>query len=491
MSILWLILVSLGWSGYRGNYDAIGIDIKWFSASVLSFVGLVVLVGDIRILMFPIAASIPLSTSIINEFEFDWYDNWYYETYLGNLDYEYDRIKGIWTLEKKSRDDKKYDFIGSFVLFLGAIYFFFFLMACFSSTDEGFKKMVALGTITNAAFSMLIVWMIYNNEKEVRPMRKAMGGKVSHDAISKLKRMYPRGLDVDRIQFLLHDALKQRLGNNANITTYGSPIPWYRFDEEKNNTKKIMTLFRVFPGIVSTMDTPDDEGDIPFRLACQYASVEVVKHMVGLDNKLLNIRDIKGNTVMHYACQGNNYKVVNYLLNRHMILAVTRNFDGDLPVYILCSSELLVYKHRLFVEDAPRPQHLETVMRLMLAYPEDMQREKLRAASPSKEKVPIPAATGQAMDSEEGSDQSPSSKPQKPLKLLIYIILVVVNMAAAVYIGTLQSFSNTNQMKHESEVKRLVDELVESQNEMNMLRSRMEVLKHASGGHSHSMLKVI
>lgn len=201
ISALWVIVISLLWSGYRGIYDAIKFDIKWFYISVAFFVGLLVLVGDVRILIFPIALSIPLSTSIINEFEFDWYDDWYYETYLGNLDYEYDRIKRIWNLEKKSRDDKRCDFIGSLVLFLGAIYFIFFLMACFSSTDEGFKKMVALGTVTNAAFSMLLVLTIYNNEKEVRSMRKVVGGEISLDAISKLKRMYPRGLDVVGFSF--------------------------------------------------------------------------------------------------------------------------------------------------------------------------------------------------------------------------------------------------------------------------------------------------
>jgi len=366
-------------------------------------------------------------------------------------------------------------------------YFFFFLLACFATSDEGFKKIVVLNASIIAALSMFLLFLMYKNEKEIRPIRKAMGGYISHDAINELELIFRARLDTDRIQFLLHDTLKERLGNNVNNTMYDSPQPaWY--ENEFVHTNKIKTLFRVFPSIASTMYTADDEGDIPFRLACQYSSVEVVKYMIELDNDLLNIRDSKGNTVMHYACRGNNYKVINYLLNRHMILAVTRNFDGNLPVYILCSSER-VHKwgirgdpHRLFVEEAPRPQHLETVMKLLLAYPEDMQ-EKLQAASPSKEKepAPFPTLTEQAVDSEGGDALSaPSSKPQKHLKLLAYI-LVVVNIAAAIYIGTLQSLSNTNQMKHHSEVKQLVDKLVASQNEMNLLRSRMETLKYLHG----------
>jgi len=310
LSALWAFVISLLLSGYRGNYDAINIQV--FYISVAFFVGLVVLVGNIRILIFPIAVSIPWSTMVLDEFEFDWYDDWY-ETYLGSMRRESYLIKRIWTRERMDLYRNRHDFMCHFVSGLVGVYFGIFLVACYcTSSDERFMKCVTSGAIIIAASCMTFVWIQYKKEKAILPIRKAMGGKVSHDAISKLKRMYPRGLDVDRIQFLLHDTLKQRLGNNANITTYGSPIPWYRFDEEKNNTNKIMTLFRVFPGIVSTIYTPDDEGDIPFRLACQYASVEVVKHMVGLDNKLLNIRDSKGNTVMHYACQGNNYKVVKH-----------------------------------------------------------------------------------------------------------------------------------------------------------------------------------
>ena len=504
MSILWMIFISWLVSGTMAgsfvyydedlghitrNYYAV--DIKGFSVYVLSFAGALMISGDIRILIFPIATSIPIGSSVILD-QLDWYNNGFEETYVGGLLYESSRIKRIWTRERQNQYRNRHDFMCNFVSGLVGVYFGIFLVACFcTSSDERFKKCVTSGAITIAISCMTFVWILFKKEKATLPMRKAMGGKISHNAISELKRMYPAGLDTDRIQFLLHDTLKQR----------GSAgLGWH------NNVNRIRSILRLFPGIASTMHFADDEGDISFRLACQYSSVEVVEHMVGLDNELLNIRDNKGNTVMHYSCQGNNYKVVNYLLNRHMILAITRNFDGNLPVYILCSNEQVVDKccRRLFVEDAPRLQHLETVMRLMLAYPEDMQREKIRAASPpqkvlersmdsEEEQVSTPALMGQAVDSKDGDDHQSalSPKPQKNLKLLIYIILVLVNMAAVVYIGTLQTLSNTNQMKHESEVKKLVDELIASQNEMNLLRSRMKVLKHASEGHSHSMLKVI
>lgn len=443
-----------------------------FIGSVILF-SILVAVNGISILVFPIVLPVLPWGIMICRYELK-------GSYMANIYNEYNLVWKVTSNEKRD----EYDAQDAFVTFL-AFYFFasfiiLFFGACFSLGN--FTNMVVLGAISNAIIILISAWALHDTKMKCITVRHALGGKITCGVIRKLERMYPRGFDVDRIQFLLHDTLKQRLGNNANIRS----------------------LLHIFPG---SLYTPDDEGHIPFRLACQYSSVEVVSHMVGLDNDLLNICDKSGNTVMHYACRGNNYKVINYLLNRHMILAVTRNFDGNLPVYILCSSELVhtccptppIHPHRLFVDsgarvysnygkDAPNPQHLETVMRLLLAYPEDMQ-EKLQAASPSKEEVVV-LSTPALMELASSTEHEVQIKPQKHIKLLIYIILVVVNMAAAVYIGTLQTLSNTNQMRYHSEVKKLVDELIASQNEMNMLRSRMEVLKHASEGHSHSMLKV-
>ena len=47
--------------------------------------------------------------------------------------------------------------------------------------------------------------------------------------------------------------------------------------------------------------------------------------------------DENGDTTLHYACRGNNFKVVNYLLAKHMQLVTKRNNEGDLPLYLLCS----------------------------------------------------------------------------------------------------------------------------------------------------------
>ena len=117
--------------------------------------------------------------------------------------------------------------------------------------------------------------------------------------------------------------------------------------------------------------------------------------MVELDKEReyarLNIRDAKGNNLMHYACQGNNYKVIDYLLTSYLV--TKRNNDGDLPVYLLSSCTC---------KNDDDPQHLETIWKLLLANPEDM-----------KEKLPS-TLMEQAVDSEdEAVPSTPSIKQQK------------------------------------------------------------------------------
>ena len=65
---------------------------------------------------------------------------------------------------------------------------------------------------------------------------------------------------------------------------------------------------------------------------------DVVEHLIGIDSDLLDSRDDKGDTALHYACRERNYKVAKYLLNRHMQLVTKRNTQGDLPVYLLGGS---------------------------------------------------------------------------------------------------------------------------------------------------------
>ena len=465
LSVLWMLFISWLSTGhfdvededsdeeddeedYTNKKNYYTINVKGFSKFVFFFSG-IVMVSDIRILIFPIAISIPL---VIQHFHWSGENN----SYMDNLFIDSFIIQRIWSNGKHEKYNNERSWLCYVLFSIVASYICIFISACFfNSTNEGFIKLVLMGAHVIASLVVVFVWMIYRDERDTRPLRIALGVDISQDAIKILERIYPKGVNTDRIQFLLHDTLKEEIPTHPEI----------------DNLSIIRSLLLLFPGV---LDIADDEGNVPFPLACQFSSVEVVKHMAEIDNDLLNIRDSNGNTVMHYACLGNNYKVINYLLTRHMKLVTKRNIDSDLPVYVLssCTHHLIHGKvngvpvrSNYGRSELDNPQHLETIWKLLLTNPADMQEKKL----PSTQCTAVT----------EGGDLSVTSlKPQKHHKLLVYVILVLVNMTAAVYIGTLQSFSNTNHQKNRSEVKRLVDELVASQNEMNLLRSRMETLKY-------------
>ena len=410
------------------------------------FFTLAIAVNGIGILIFPNVWSTMLVVFILLA-------NPEYGTYVGHILAEDEMFQDLRNAKNWEERNRGVSYLVYLTFHFSALYILLFLVACLSMGN--FSNMVVLGAIIQPVLYVLHVLFVYVLKIHSQPVREALGTSITEEVVKDLKSFYPEGVNTDRIKFLLHDTLKQEVPINLRFGIYGT----------------ITKLLRIFPGV---LNIADDEGNVPFQLACQYSSVEVVKHMVELDNDLLNILDSKGNTVMHYACRGNNYKVINYLLTRHMQLVTKRNIEGDLPVYVLssCTHHLIhgkvngvpVYSN-YGRSELDNPQHLETIWKLLLANPEDMQEKKL----------PSTQCTAVA----EGSDLSATSlKPQKHHKLLVYVILVVLNMTAAVYIGSLQSLSNTNQMKYRSEVKRLVDELVASQNEMNMLRSRMEALKY-------------
>lgn len=236
------------------------------------------------------------------------------------------------------------------------------------------------------------------------PFRDVFGENISNTTIKDLKELYPEGFDTYRFQYLLHDTLRK-----------GERI------------ESIQKLISIFPNNI--MKVKDDKGETPFLLACQYSSAEVVEYLIGIDNDLLDSRDDKGDTALHNACRERNYKVVKYLLNKHMGLATKRNTEGYLPVYLLAaryhllcgmgdgsnktsgsrsgrksfvslgfgcipnftfnsgspsrvgygSEAYIAYNKKcmnlstqLFPIPSVDREHIETIWRLLLAYPEDM-----------------------------------------------------------------------------------------------------------------------
>jgi len=376
-------------------------------------------------------------------------------TVLGLLFCSFKRCREYYMMWEMASNDIKVEhkLAADFVVHL-SFYFVVSLVIIACLSKGNFTNLNMLGTISIGSIFITIVLFLHYTDIKCIHVHEALGtSNIPEDVVDDLKYAYPKGVNTDRIQFLLHDTLKQE--------------PW-TFPRKECTQQGYFALV-CYPILVlpKVLDRADEEGNLPFQLACQYSPVRVVSLMVKLDKDRLNIRDARGNNLMHYACQGENYKVIDYLMASYLV--TKRNNDGDLPVYVLSSCSCKV-------DDDP--QRLETIWKLLLANPEDMN---------MKEKLPSTLIEQAVVSEDEAVPSEPSLKPQRHLSLLLYIILVVVNLMAAVYIGTLRSISTVSQQKYHSEVKRLVDELVESQNEMNLLRTRMDALKYAQNSLQEGM----
>ena len=149
-------------------------------------------------------------------------------------------------------------------------------------------------------------------------------------------------VDISEIRFFLCDGLRRqdmRLGN-------------------------VKSLLEAFPGYLYL---PDRGGMSPFELACQFAYVDIVQYMVELDENLLNSRDDRGNTPLHWVCRNTtsgSLKLVNCLLKKRMSLVAIPNKNGDLPIHVASD----VSNHS--TDRVYYPECIEVVWCLLLAYPE-------------------------------------------------------------------------------------------------------------------------
>ena len=121
-----------------------------------------------------------------------------------------------------------------------------------------------------------------------------------------------------------------------------------------------MILVRGNPGAVRT---PDNEGALPLHIACMHhESATVVQYLIECDSTTLDAVDYDGDTILHYACYGANYEAISLLLEKYDAVSVSRrNDEGELPIDLLCESEVV---------DRESVDYMECLFRLLRAYPE-------------------------------------------------------------------------------------------------------------------------
>ena len=165
--------------------------------------------------------------------------------------------------------------------------------------------------------------------------------------------------------FVLPAANKRPYGEDNALEIRYFLCDGLRKRDIKLNSVRI--LLERFPGYISILDR--DGLTSPFQLACQFSSLDVVQYMVELDENLLNSRDDRGNTPLHWVCRNTtsgSLKLVNYLLEKQILLVTLANKDGDLPIH-LASDRMNNCYHRWKFRKA---QHVEIVWRLLQAYPD-------------------------------------------------------------------------------------------------------------------------
>ena len=129
------------------------------------------------------------------------------------------------------------------------------------------------------------------------------------------------------------------------------------------NLDTVKELLDVYPAYLDILDR--DGVTTPFELACQFASADIVLHMLGLTNDI-DINKLTGSEKLHLACgrgTAGSLKVVNHVLDFHPYLVTVPNKDGDLPIHVAGDT----------VNTCPvkyQPECTEILWRLLLAYPE-------------------------------------------------------------------------------------------------------------------------
>ena len=75
----------------------------------------------------------------------------------------------------------------------------------------------------------------------------------------------------------------------------------------------------------------------PLHIACEFSPIKVVKYLIELDvnGRILEHCDTNKDSVLHYACRGSNFGVIEYLLGNHASLVSDLNADNKLPLHML------------------------------------------------------------------------------------------------------------------------------------------------------------
>ena len=110
----------------------------------------------------------------------------------------------------------------------------------------------------------------------------------------------------------------------------------------------------------------------PLHIACEFGPIKVVKYLIELDinGRILEHCDTNKDSVLHYACRGSNFGVIEYLLGNHASLVSDMNADNKLPLHMLlegCEDKRVTTPYDDRIKEKSK---LEACFLLLRAHPE-------------------------------------------------------------------------------------------------------------------------
>eukprot|EP00986_Skeletonema_menzelii_P019488 scaffold28164_cov166-Skeletonema_menzelii.AAC.1 len=189
---------------------------------------------------------------------------------------------------------------------------------------------------------------------------------------------HPEAIEDNRITRHLHRRHQQVQAFINNVLVYSrqakdqrlmttrdsnGQLPLHRALHDNVRLGSIKLLVKGNP---SALQSPDNSGSLPLHIACQYQdSAAVIRYLVELDTTSLCAVDQEINTVLHHSCRGARHEIIALLLESYDAVSVSkRNVQKKLPIDLLWESNA--------VEDRENVEYMESVFRLLKAYPETL-----------------------------------------------------------------------------------------------------------------------
>ena len=167
-------------------------------------------------------------------------------------------------------------------------------------------------------------------------------------------------LSKEIVQFLTNQI--QFIKEATTRTTSEAKLPLHHVLEDNNaSLGTIKYIVKEFPECIHV---PNEEGAIPLLVACENASVDIVKFLFDIgDDDSLGICDADGKFPLHYACIGCNHDVIKYLLEEGNVSSISERTSTTnmLPFHLLCTTEEVKGSWKEFTE---------SLWRVLTAFPD-------------------------------------------------------------------------------------------------------------------------